>query len=99
MSNTHIICKAQHDFRCPVPPGRDILSHEPLIACRFRCAATRRIPSCQTKVTNFEFAVSIDEQIARLEVAMKNICGVDIFQPTERLVEERLEMGVSEWLS
>lgn len=28
--DTHVVCKTQHNFGSAVPPGGDVLSHEPL---------------------------------------------------------------------
>jgi hypothetical protein len=36
----------------------------------------------ETKVTDLELAVSIDEQVSRLEIPMENVGGVNILETT-----------------
>ena len=50
-----ITLKTQHDFRCPVPPRCDILSHVSRIFFW-----VDRETSSQTKVADLELAVGID---------------------------------------
>jgi hypothetical protein len=56
-------------------------------------------PSCQAKVTYFEFTVRVNKKVARLEIAMEHISTMDVLKSTEGLVKERLEVGVGERLA
>ena len=84
---THIVCKAEHNLRCAIPPRRDIFGHEPLLLRLIE-------PARKPKIANLEFAVRVDEQVSRLEIAVQHVGRVDVFQTAERLVNERLEVRV-----
>ena len=100
-SPTHIICKAEHDLWRTIPPRRDILCHEALVrsvlggALAVSCGA---VPTRKPKVTNLELTVRIHEQVTRLEIAVEHVRGVDVLEPAERLVDERLKVCVGERL-
>ena len=64
-------------------------------ACRTTAGG---VASCQAKVADLEFAVGIDEKVTRLEVAVKNVGGVDVFETTESLINEGLEMSIGKGL-
>ena len=63
---THVVCKAEHDLRCAIPPRRDIFGHEPLLLRLIK-------PAGESKIANLELAVRIDEQVARLEIAVQHV--------------------------
>lgn len=96
---TYIVRKAEHDFWGAVPASRDIFGHEALVAGSSRSSTTWTVTSGKAKVTNLQFAVRIDEQVSGFEIAVKDIGRVDIFKPTQSLVNERLKVGISERLS
>ena len=52
----------------------------------------------QTKVTNFEIAVRVYQQVARFQIAMQNATGVNVFETAQDLVEEKLDVLVAECL-
>jgi hypothetical protein len=54
----------------------------------------RRVSSCETEVTDFELTISIDQEIARLEVTMDDVSGVDVLETAKGLINKRLEMSV-----
>ncbi len=89
---THVVCKAEHNLRCAIPPRRDIFGHEPLLLGLIK-------PAGKSKIANFELAIRVDEQVARLEIAVQHVGRVDVFQTAERLVDERLEVRVRERLA
>lgn len=60
-----VALEAQHDLWGSVPSSSDVLSHVSGILLRVHGET-----SCQTKVTNFELAVGIDEQVTGLEITM-----------------------------
>ena len=49
-------------------------------------------PPCsrEAEVTDFEVAAGIQKEIARLQVAVQNICRVDVLQASEHLQDIRL---------
>lgn len=88
---THIIGKAQHDLGRTVPPRRNILRHEALVRGVLGSALAvprRAVPARKAKVADLELAVGVDEEVARLEVAVEHVRGVDVLEATERLVDE-----------
>jgi hypothetical protein len=56
-------------------------------------------PASEPEIANLELAVCVHEQVARLEVTVEHIGGVDIFQTAQRLVDEGLEVRVRERLT
>ncbi len=48
------------------------------------------IGSSQSEVADFQVAVRIDEQVARLQVTMQDASRVDVLEPSEKLVEKEL---------
>jgi hypothetical protein len=89
---THVICKAKHDLWGAIPPRRDVFGHKALL---LRLIKTPRKP----EIANFELAVRVHQQIARLKVAVEYISRVDVFQAAQRLVDERLEVRIRERLT
>ncbi len=57
-----------------------------------------RKSSGQTKIANLELAVGVHKQIARFEITMKDVGRVNVLQAAQNLVDEGLEMGVSQRL-
>lgn len=99
MDGTHVVRETQHDFRRAIPARRDVLGHESLIARSLGRATTGRVSTREAKVTDLQFAVRVNEQISWLEVAVQDVRGMDVLQSAERLVDERLEVRIGEWLS
>jgi hypothetical protein len=89
---THVVCKAEHNLGCAIPPRRDIFGHEPLLLRLIK-------PASKSKIANLELAVRVNEQVARLEIAVQHVGRVDVFQTAERLVDEGLEVRVRERLA
>jgi hypothetical protein len=90
LTSFRILCKTEHNLRRTIPPRSNILglkasSH----IIRLITKATR-----QAKVANLQLAISIDEQISRLEVAVQDIGRMNVFQAAQDLVDEGLEMGI-----
>ena len=90
-----ILLKGQHDFGRAVPPRGDVFSHES--SFRARRLGGLDGPS-ETKVTNLEVAVGVEEQIGRLEVAVDDIGGVEGLECAEGLVYEVLRVVIGEVL-
>lgn len=88
-----VTLETQHDLWCSVPSGGDILSH---VACVF--LGIHGESSCEPKIADLELAVSIYEQITRLQVSVQDIGGVNVLQSAQDLVNEGLEMCISEGL-
>jgi len=96
---TDVVGEAQHYLRCSVPARGDIFRHKTLISCGPRGAAPRGVAPSKTEIANLEFAISINKQVPRLQVAMQHIGRVDIFQTTKSLIDERLKVGISQRLA
>ena len=90
--HTHVIRKAEHDFRCAVPPRRDVLGHESLLLRLVE-------PAGEPEIANLELAIGVHEQVARLEITVQHVGRVDVFKAAERLVNEGLKMRVREGLA
>ena len=89
-----VTLEAQHDLRCTVPSRCNVFRHISSILLW-----VNRESSSQSKIANLQFAVGIDQEISGLQVAMKDIRRVDIFQSAQDLVDERLEMCIGEGLA
>ena len=89
-----VVGEREHDLRSPVPPGSHVLCHEPSVLL-----GVFQKPAGQPKVADLELAIGVDEQVSRLQITMKNICRVDILEPTQHLVDEGLVVGVCQSLA
>lgn len=78
-----ITLEAKHDFGGSIPSGSNVFRHVARILLRIRRKAT-----CKTEITNFELAISIDQQIARLQIAVQNIGRVDVLEAAQDLVNK-----------
>ena len=61
-------------------------------------ASTGAISTSETKVADLELTVGVDEEVARLEVTVQDVGGVDVLEAAEDLVDEGLEVRVGERL-
>jgi hypothetical protein len=66
----------EEQFRRAIPPRHHVLGHQVRLRERPR----------QSKVCNLEVALFINQQVARLEIAMQHIRRMDVFQTSEQLV-------------
>lgn len=57
------------------------------------------VASGESEVAYFEVAVFVDENVAWLEVAVDDVCGVHVEEPPEDLVDEVLDVLVGEFLA
>jgi hypothetical protein len=89
-----VALEAQHNLWSTVPSRSHVFSHVSSIFL-----GINRETSSKSKVANLQLAISVDQQIARLQITMKDISRVDVFQSAENLVDERLEVGVGEGLA
>ena len=89
-----VALEAQHDLWSAIPSCRNVFRHVSCILLRVDREATG-----QTKITDLELAVGIDEQVSALQVSVQHIGGVDILQTAEDLVDEGLEMRIGQRLS
>ena len=94
LTSFSIALEAQHDLWRAIPPRRDILRHVSGILLRIDAEAAR-----ETKVGDLEFAVGVDEQIARFEIAVQHVGAVDVLQTAQDLVDEGLEVGIRQRLA
>lgn len=97
-NGTHVVRETQHDFRRAIPARRDVFRHETLVARSLGRAAARRVSTREAEIADLELAVCVDEQVSRLEVAVQNVRGMDVLEPAERLVDERLEVRIGQRL-
>jgi hypothetical protein len=89
-----VALKAQHDLWGSVPSRSDVLGHVPCVLLWVHGET-----SGQSEVANFELAIGIHKQVARFQVAMEDVCGMDVLQATQDLVDERLEVCICERLT
>jgi hypothetical protein len=95
----NVVRKAQHDLRSSVPSRSNIFRHETLVSGRLGGASTGSEASSKTEIADLEFAIGINKQVTWLEIAVQNVCRVNVLQATKCLVQEGLEMRVGEGLS
>lgn len=89
-----VALEAQHNLGRAVPARRHVLSHVARVLLR-----VHRKTTSQSKIADLELAVGVDEQVARLEVAVQHVGRVDVLQTAQDLVDEGLEVGVGEGLA
>ena len=90
---TYVVGGAQHDFGSSEPLGYDV------DVTGNSGGSSSTSTSSRAEVTDLEFAVSIDQKIARLEISEQDVSRVDVFESTQSLVYERLKVGISQGLS
>ena len=94
LTSFSIALETKHDFRSPVPSRGNIFRHVTSILL----GVNRKAPR-ETEVADLKFAVGINEQVTGLQVSVEDVCGVDIFQSTQNLVDKRLEVGIGQRLT
>jgi hypothetical protein len=77
----------KHDFRRAVPPGSDVLRHQPDLLPL--CGGSLDAPG-QTKVAHFEVAVCVKQKVGRFQIPMDDVCAVNGLERPEDLVYEVL---------
>ena len=87
-----ILLKSEHNFRRPIPPRRHILGHKPGIILRGISTP------CQSKVTDFEIAVGIEQQVGGFQVTVEDVGRMHCLEGAEGLVNEVLAVVVGEVL-
>lgn len=65
-----VLLPCEHDLGSPVVSRRDVSGHLGILDAR------------EAEVADLEVAVLIDQDVAGLEIAMDDACGVNIFQAT-----------------
>lgn len=89
-----IALEAQHDLGGSIPSSGDILGHISSILLW-----VHRKASSQTKIADLQLTVCIDEQISGFQVAVENVGRVNVLEPAENLIDERLEVSVGKRLA
>lgn len=87
-----ILMARQHNLRSAVPPRDHIFRQQQRVAGLANHLLVAQHASGQTKVTDLEVAVGIDEQIRRLEVAVQHVGRMDVLESAEDLVQEVLRV-------
>jgi virulence-associated protein VapD len=80
----------QNDFRSSVPSRNYIFSE---------CGSGLFVSSSQTKVTNLEVAVFVEQKVAWLEISVDDIRAVDVKTSSKQLVHEVLRVVVGQILA
>lgn len=89
-----VALEAQHNLWRSVPSRGNILSHIAGILLGIDREATSK-----AEITDFQLAIGIHKQIARLQVSVENVGGVDVLEAAEDLVNKGLEVGICKWLA
>lgn len=84
-----VALEAEHNLWCSVPSRCDVFSHVPCIFFRVNTETSR-----QTKISNLQLAIGIDQQVAGLQVTVQDIGAVNVFETAQDLVDEGLEVGI-----
>ena len=84
-----VFLPGENDLRSPVPSCGNIVG-------QYRVGRLQllNVGSSQTEVANFEITVRIDQQVAGLEIPVVNAGRMDVFESTENLVQEELNVVV-----
>jgi len=90
-----VLRETEHNLRSSVPSCSNVLGLE----ASSNIVGLVAEATGETKVANLQLAVGIDEQVAGLEVAVQDVCRVDVFETAENLVDEGLEVGVGQGLA
>mmetsp|Transcript_17459 Transcript_17459/g.23554 ORF Transcript_17459/g.23554 Transcript_17459/m.23554 type:complete len:332 (+) Transcript_17459:378-1373(+) len=92
------------DRRRVLSPGEDDLGGAvPACGDVVREGSLRRhqgldVGARKPKVTDLQIAVAVDQEITRLQVTMKNSARVNVLEPAQDLVQEKLDVLVAEHL-
>eukprot|EP01052_Picozoa_sp_SAG31_P014185 SAG31_NODE_872_length_11329_cov_3.968655_13_plen_228_part_00 len=70
-----------------VPPGCNVVGPEDRVL-----AHIAKVCPGQPKVANLEVTIGVDEDVARLQVAVEDVRIVDVAQPCEQLVQQPLNV-------
>mmetsp|Transcript_19941 Transcript_19941/g.23119 ORF Transcript_19941/g.23119 Transcript_19941/m.23119 type:complete len:251 (-) Transcript_19941:7-759(-) len=81
-----VVLGAAQQFGGPVPPRRDVVRH----GARLRDLGD--LGPRQSEVADFEVAVAVHEQVARLEIAVEDARRVHVFHASQDLVDEELDV-------
>jgi hypothetical protein len=65
-----VLLPREHDLRCPIVPRRDVSRHLGILQAG------------EPEVADLEVAILVDEDVARLEIAVDDAGRVDVFQAT-----------------
>lgn len=87
-----VLLESQHNFGRTVPTRGNIFCHEA------RVVLLRRSRTSQTKVADFQIAVSVEEQVRGLEIAVEHVGRVHGLESAQGLVDEVLAVVVGEVL-
>mmetsp|Transcript_96378 Transcript_96378/g.201361 ORF Transcript_96378/g.201361 Transcript_96378/m.201361 type:complete len:223 (-) Transcript_96378:524-1192(-) len=83
--------RAQY-LRCSIPAGAHILGHGTSLKVLVK------IHSGQAEVADFEITVRIHQQVPRFQIAMDNLCRMNVLHPAKNLIEEKLAVVVRQCL-
>jgi len=87
-----VLLERQHDFRCAVPAGSDVFSHEAGVVFLGSSRASK------TEVTDLQVAIGVKEKVGWLEITVEDVGGVHGLESTEGLVYKVLTVVVREVL-
>jgi len=82
-----ILLLRQNDFRSSIPTSRDVVCHLSRLSKQ-----VRDVRSGQAEVAYFQVTITVDQQVARLEISVKNARRVEVLKATQDLVEEELDV-------
>ena len=51
-------------------------------------ASTRGVTPSEAEVADLQLAVSIHQEVSRLQVPMEDVCGMNILEAAQSLIEE-----------
>lgn len=88
-----VALEAQHNLGRSVPSCSDVFGHVSGILLGVDGEASR-----QAEIADLELAIGINEQVSGLQISMKDVGGVDVFETAQNLVNEGLEVSVGEGL-
>lgn len=88
-----VALEGEHNLWSTVPSCSYVFRHVPSILLGVDGETSR-----EAEIANLQLAIGIDEQVSRLQVTVKDIGRVDIFQSAQNLVDKGLEVGVGEGL-
>ena len=87
-----VLLECQHDLGSTVPAGSHVFRHEPEIVLG-RCYGAR-----EAKITDLQIAVTVQQKVRRLQIAMKHTGRVHCLDRSQCLVDKILAMVVGQRL-
>lgn len=82
-----VLLLRQNDFRSSVPTCGNVVCHLSRLSKQ-----VRDLRSGKAEVAYFQVAITVDQQVARLEISVKNAGRMEVLEASQDLIEEELDV-------